>query len=218
MDILFFHLFTIHRQYCRFVFFTKFFLKLLRFFCIWFLTVKQYHKRLSYRFEFFYRPFFCLNIIFPRQIRNASVCRYNNPYCSMIPDHFLRPDCSRFRKRDLIFKPRCLYLPLFVLFNMAGCSFCHKTDTVDEPHLRPDPLRKLQLRRLLVGIEAGNGHRLRGFVVLGFLTGLAAAGRGDILGRIAAILSGAGHEAQGHHTGQGKRKHLFHVHFWLLLF
>ena len=135
MDILFFHLFTIHRQYCRFVFFTKFFLKLLRFFCIWFLTVKQYHKRLSYRFEFFYRPFFCLNIIFPRQIRNASVCRYNNPYCSMIPDHFLRPDCSRFRKRDLIFKPRCLYLPLFVLFNMAGCSFCHKTDTVDHSYL-----------------------------------------------------------------------------------
>ena len=79
--------------------------------------------------------FFCLNIIFPRQIRNASVCRYNNPYCSMIPDHFLRPDCSRFRKRDLIFKPRCLYLPLFVLFNMAGGSFCHKTDTVDHSYL-----------------------------------------------------------------------------------
>ena len=79
-------------------------------------------------------------------------------------------------------------------------------------------VRHFQLRRLLVGIEAGDGHGLGGLVVLCFFTGLAAAGRGGILGRIAAVLRRAGHKAQGHHTGQGKRKHLFHVHFWLLLF
>ena len=106
----------------------------------------------------------------------------------------------------------------------AHYSFAHAQgiQNIQRSHIQNgDALRiigHLQLRRLLVGIEAGDSYRLWGLVSLGFPAGLTATGRGGILGRISAILSGTGHEAQGHHTGQSKRKHLFHVHFWLLLF
>ena len=76
----------------------------------------------------------------------------------MVPDHLSRPNFRRLGERDLIIVPGRLHETFLPVFRMSRSTFHHKTHTVDEPHLRPDPLRKLQLRRLLRDKLRLRGH------------------------------------------------------------
>ncbi len=67
----------------------------------------------------------------------------------MVPDHLPRADLRRLGERDLIVIPGCLHEALLPVLRVPRGTFHHESHAVDEPHLRPDPLRKLQFCRLL---------------------------------------------------------------------
>ena len=91
----------------------------------------------------------------------------------MVPDHLSRPDLRRLGKGDLVVVPGSLHKPFLPVFRVSCGAFHHKSHAVDEPHLRPDPLRKLQLRRLLRDKLRLRGHdRLPSGALREFIPGL----------------------------------------------